>query len=252
MTEGSKVTAQIPQRFAVVLVNCSDPARVEEFDRWYSEAHIPAMLDVEGYVRGTRYTLAPPPQPGDARTVVFYELNVTEGYRPIDARRRRDLEVRRQGEYGAFLAMVSVVATGYFEQAGERPLWPRTDKGTAAASGAPPALYLELFRCTDYARAEDVDSWIAETHLPGMLGLPGIRHAVRYRWPRPHDGQTAFLVLYEVGSEARDTIAPAVEALAAREQVSTAALGPALRRVASGLYELQSDSVRASERTSSG
>jgi hypothetical protein len=42
-----------------VTTRCSDPAREDEFNRWYDEVHLPDLLSVPGIVAARRYRVAP-------------------------------------------------------------------------------------------------------------------------------------------------------------------------------------------------
>src|SRR3989442_1225045 len=44
-----------------VLSKCSDPAREEEFNRWYNEVHLPDLLAIEHIVAAQRFKVAPLP-----------------------------------------------------------------------------------------------------------------------------------------------------------------------------------------------
>ena len=41
----------------VVMVDCSDVAREAEFDAWYSQSHVPVLLQIPGYVSAARFKL---------------------------------------------------------------------------------------------------------------------------------------------------------------------------------------------------
>ena len=49
------VAATLPRALYIVLANCTDPAREEEFNRWYSHTHLPDLRPAKGLVRATRY-----------------------------------------------------------------------------------------------------------------------------------------------------------------------------------------------------
>jgi len=53
---GEFYAASRPTRgILAVLTNCKDPAREEEFNRWYSDVHIPDILDTGAYHTAYRY-----------------------------------------------------------------------------------------------------------------------------------------------------------------------------------------------------
>lgn len=56
----------------VVMTDCSDPARTEEFDRWYDEVHIPEVIGTGCYWSAMRYRSIDPPSQ-DPRYLALYE-----------------------------------------------------------------------------------------------------------------------------------------------------------------------------------
>jgi hypothetical protein len=57
----------------VVRSNCANPAREEEFRRWYTETHLPDLLDTPGIVRA-RFFENIDPSSGAARYLAIYEI----------------------------------------------------------------------------------------------------------------------------------------------------------------------------------
>ena len=45
----------LPHAVYLVMSNCKDPAREEEFNRWYSQVHVPDLTPAKGVVGGERY-----------------------------------------------------------------------------------------------------------------------------------------------------------------------------------------------------
>lgn len=49
----------MPEAILVVQTNVTDPSRTDEFNKWYTEVHLPeAIRKVGGFVAGTRYEMA--------------------------------------------------------------------------------------------------------------------------------------------------------------------------------------------------
>jgi hypothetical protein len=57
-----------------MFTNCTDPAREEEFNRWYTHTHIPDLSAARGFVRARRF-VNPRARPGEARYVCQYEFD---------------------------------------------------------------------------------------------------------------------------------------------------------------------------------
>lgn len=49
------VAATLPRAQYLVLADCTDPARDEEFNRWYTHTHLTDLKPAKGLVRATRY-----------------------------------------------------------------------------------------------------------------------------------------------------------------------------------------------------
>lgn len=63
----------MPRGIIVTMAQCTDPAREEEFNRWYSHTHIPDLSRAKGFVRARRFRNTRP----DARYKyqVLYEFD---------------------------------------------------------------------------------------------------------------------------------------------------------------------------------
>jgi hypothetical protein len=57
----------------VVATNCSDPAREEEYRRWYLSTHLPDVLEVPGVVGAQLYENVAPKE-GEARYTAIYQI----------------------------------------------------------------------------------------------------------------------------------------------------------------------------------
>ncbi len=51
----------------IVVCNCADPAREDEFNHWYTDIHVPDILGVAGVVAGRRYEIADQSDPNVAK-----------------------------------------------------------------------------------------------------------------------------------------------------------------------------------------
>ena len=60
-----------------VLLNCKDPARDEEFNRWYSDIHIPDILDTGLYHTAYRYESLDPGATG-GKYLAIYETDQSD------------------------------------------------------------------------------------------------------------------------------------------------------------------------------
>jgi hypothetical protein len=60
----------------MVTSRCKDPAREEEFNKWYDEVHLPDILSTPQFVAAQRYKLAGPPSKSEpeATYLAIYEI----------------------------------------------------------------------------------------------------------------------------------------------------------------------------------
>jgi hypothetical protein len=57
--------------------NCSDPAREEEFNRWYDTVHVPDVLETPGILRSTRFRSDEPIE-GHGKYLAIYEVETED------------------------------------------------------------------------------------------------------------------------------------------------------------------------------
>jgi hypothetical protein len=61
----------------MIFTNCTDPAREEEFNRWYSHTHLPDLRVARGLLSARRFANANP-DPGQARYLALYEFETDD------------------------------------------------------------------------------------------------------------------------------------------------------------------------------
>jgi hypothetical protein len=61
----------------VVFTDCPDPARREEFERWYMHMHLPDLKNTKGLVRARRFTNMKPDE-GPSQSMTFYEFETDD------------------------------------------------------------------------------------------------------------------------------------------------------------------------------
>ena len=60
----------------LVLTSCPDPARREEFDRWYMHMHLPDLKNTTGLVRARRFkNMDPNEEPSQTMTLYEFEAD---------------------------------------------------------------------------------------------------------------------------------------------------------------------------------
>ena len=90
----------------LVLSNCKDPAREEDFNRWYEEVHIPDILDAGGFHTAYRYESLDPAAT-KAKYLAIYE---TDNIDPANAREKHAEEHTHWRERGRISDLLNVTA----------------------------------------------------------------------------------------------------------------------------------------------
>lgn len=62
----------------IAMVNCTDPAREDEFNDWASGTHIGEVLERPHFLRAGRYRMLGEPKEGQARYLHLYELDTDD------------------------------------------------------------------------------------------------------------------------------------------------------------------------------
>jgi hypothetical protein len=82
-----------------VFSDCNDPAREKEFNDWYSNMHVPDMLEIPGMIRATRWMSAEPERSQHRKYLALYEME-TDDFKKFDAAvRERSLRTIKEGRF---------------------------------------------------------------------------------------------------------------------------------------------------------
>src|SRR5262245_35611498 len=89
----------------LVFTNCTDPAREDEYRRWYLEIHIPDVLEVPGMTGARLYENAAPKE-GETRFVAAYQIEGDPDHVVADLMTR----VPQMAERGRIIDCLSLVS----------------------------------------------------------------------------------------------------------------------------------------------
>jgi hypothetical protein len=82
-----------------VFSDCKDPSREKEFNDWYSNMHIPDMLEVPGMIQATRWASAAPREGQRRKYLALYEME-TDDLEKFDAAvRERGMRTMKEGRF---------------------------------------------------------------------------------------------------------------------------------------------------------
>ena len=193
----------------VAFTNCSDPARHEEYNRWYSHTHIPDLSGARGLLRANRFVNLQPSN-GSGQYLVIYEFEGGDVPTLVEAMRRTGREAVAQGRFIDCLEGTGRYICREIDPAGYLPLdvvdYPTrpssipsdlSPEGQSIASTLQRAVLLVFTACTDPDRDEEFNRWYSHTHLPDLKSSMGLVRATRYRNVKPGDAPSTYLAIYE-------------------------------------------------------
>jgi N-acyl-D-aspartate/D-glutamate deacylase len=79
--------------------DCKDPAREAEFNDWYTNVHLPDMLEVPGMIRATRWMSADNKENEIRKYLAMYELETDDLAKFNDGVRERGMRTVREGRF---------------------------------------------------------------------------------------------------------------------------------------------------------
>ena len=174
-----------------VFANCKDPAREEEFNRWYDTVHVPDVVRTPGIVDSQRYTCVYP-RFGKMQYIAAYTLD-TSDFHKMDA----DLGAMRQAEAdrGQWSTLLSAPVNAVFAPLGKR------QSNAAAEKSKPIAMLVVVSNCADPAREAEFHRWYDTVHLPHVLQVRGMLSAQRYKCVHQRFGQSGFMAVYDLATD---------------------------------------------------
>lgn len=196
----------------LAFTNCTDEARHEEFNRWYTHTHLPDLSKAQGFVRARRYVnLAP--ERGPAQYLAAYEFEGEDLRACVDDLRRIAQWTFTVGRHIDCLTAGPLPLYREIEPREYRPLervaypsysldvrrW-EAPRAKLPAATLPKAVLLVFTECADPKRDEEFNRWYSHTHLPDLVKAEGVVGARRYRNTRPGDGSATYLAAYELAA----------------------------------------------------
>jgi hypothetical protein len=79
--------------------DCKDPAREKEFNDWYSNMHVPDMLEVAGMIRATRWVSAESKEGQRRKYLALYELETDDLEKFGAGVRERGMRTMKEGRF---------------------------------------------------------------------------------------------------------------------------------------------------------
>jgi hypothetical protein len=176
-----------------VFSDCKDPSREKEYIDWYSNTHIPDMLESPGMVKAAFFQNAELRDNQKREFLALYEFQTD------------DLPKFNQG--------VGIIGKGTVEKGRysklpifDPPEVPRKYIQIAPFRDGPHKKrrasgnyrYFAFSDCKDPSREKEYIDWYTSTHIPDMLETPGMVKAAFFQNAQPKDNQKRkFLAFYE-------------------------------------------------------
>lgn len=160
----------------IVLTNPGSPEADSAYNDWYTDVHVPDVLEVPGYVSAIRYKAFPSWQPIPQQYLTIYDLEVDSAahIQSISDEHMRRIsagEMRRSP--GGVMDRDTMRAMYYLERS------PRQASKLQQADIAD-GVFLAYAAPASAERAGELDHWYDTQHLPDVLDLPGFTAAQRY------------------------------------------------------------------------
>ena len=110
------MTAKAAKTVLMVLSNCTDSAREQQFKDWYIGIHFPDVLETPGIVGAKLFSLATPPDEGQSKFLALYDLDTDD----VDSVQNSLTEVmEKKEEQGRMIEYIEVAALGYYRPISE-------------------------------------------------------------------------------------------------------------------------------------
>jgi hypothetical protein len=193
-----------------------EPEWEAELNRWYDEEHLPNLMQVPGYLSGTRYVAVE----GEPKYLAFYEITSIENYRSPE---------HEQAVNTPWTARLQPHRTGqlaFYEQ-----VFPAEGLLAGPSRNDTPGGLLVVRMDVDPAHEDDFNAWYNEEHLPALCAVPGVIAARRFR---AIEGGPAYMAIYYLTD-------PSVQASDAWKQaISTpwsARIRPSFRNLRRAVYQ---------------
>jgi hypothetical protein len=194
-------TLEVPAGRALLQLRWTvPPERVEAFDRWYTEEHLPDLVGVPGillarrFVRDAAYPFASP------LGMDFLTLYDVESLAVLDTDEYRAFGRQPSPRTMEVTSGLGFVRNVYRQISPERRGLTGEGPRTTLAEGA---AVLHIMTGCDTEAEDDFNRWYTEEHLPRLAEVDGVLHARRFveAHGQPSEGQRLplrYLALYEL------------------------------------------------------
>ncbi len=168
------------QALLVVLTDPASPEVDDEYNRWYTDEHLPDVLAVPGYVRATRYRAMDDAGPLEQQYLALYELEVSDlaALRAVSDEHMRRIAAGEMRRSPAGVMRRESMRAMYYVPTGPRQV--ARHVAPDEHDVVPEAVFLPFTDPASPADDSEFNRWYDEVHLPEVLDVPGFAAASRW------------------------------------------------------------------------
>jgi hypothetical protein len=149
-----------------IVTGTPDEAYEDDFNRWYDEEHLPALLKVPGYRSGTRYVAVD----GEPKYMALWEID------SMDAYRSKEHDDAVNTPWTERLVPHRNLNMAFYEQ-----IFPDEGLLHGASWGEPVGGLLVNRMDVSPEHEQDFNDWYNTEHQPALCSVPGAIAARRFR-----------------------------------------------------------------------
>ncbi|MBM4405394.1 MAG: hypothetical protein FJ039_04310 [Chloroflexi bacterium] len=184
-----------PAGVVVVFTDCTSPAHIADYNKWYDEVHVPDILSSGIYYTATRFENAAP-KPGDPIYLSLYYTTRSDLDKAYEELRDHDRKIKMTlsphllGRYRENYRFIGAKDAG---------------KGRPARVTG---LYVEMGRCREPGKEAQAERWYMNTYATALLKTGAFQRVERFERNNPFPGDGRYISFYETTSQdATDAIA---------------------------------------------
>ena len=159
-----------------------EPAWEDEFNRWYEEEHVPALLGVPGYRSARRYVAVE----GAPKYMAIWEIDSMDAFRSEERQRAINTPWSERLKPYRTAQLAHYQQVNPVEGLRRGPAWGEEEGG------------LMVIRIDVTPEHEaDFNAWYDQEHLDALCGVPGVIAARRFR---AIEGEPKYMAVYSLVS----------------------------------------------------
>ena len=173
-----------PDGLLLAITDCTDPAKVDEFNSWYNHMHLPDVTAPGIFGHAMRFANTDPSSSA-GQYVATYETGWKDLSRAMPDYLKASAKLRESGD--RITPLLETVTVGVFKRLG----------GEFTASVKPTrGILMVLSNCKSTASEEDFNRWYEDVHIADILDTGAFHTAYRYENLGPQAITEEFAAFY--------------------------------------------------------